>query len=64
MTKKQILENVEKKVSRLGVEEQRRFLCDLPRLLKIPLDDLLLLKAAEKSFDFWNNPEDKIYDRL
>jgi len=22
------------------------------------------LKAAEKSFDFWNNPSDAVYDRL
>jgi hypothetical protein len=22
------------------------------------------LKAAEKSFDFWNNPADAVYDRL
>jgi hypothetical protein len=29
-----------------------------PDILKTPLDDMLLLKVSEKSFDFWNNPED------
>jgi len=27
-------------------------------------DDLVWLKAAEKSFDFWNNEEDAAYDNL
>ena len=26
--------------------------------------DLALLKLAERSFDFWNNPDDAMYDRL
>ena len=64
MTKKQLLEKIEGDVARLGIEEQKTFLQDLPRLLKISLDDILLLKAAEKSFDFWNNPQDEVYDQL
>lgn len=28
------------------------------------VEDLGWLKAAEKSFDFWNNEEDAVYDRL
>ncbi len=27
-------------------------------------DDLAWLKAAEQSFEFWNNKEDAVYDRL
>jgi predicted DNA-binding antitoxin AbrB/MazE fold protein len=27
-------------------------------------EDLHWLKAAEKSFDFWNNHEDAVYDNL
>jgi len=27
-------------------------------------EDLGWLKAAEKSFDFWNNKADAVYDRL
>ena len=26
--------------------------------------DLQWLKASEKSFDFWNNKEDAVYDKL
>ncbi|MBU1367347.1 MAG: hypothetical protein KJ711_06000 [Candidatus Omnitrophica bacterium] len=59
-----VLEKVEREICELKIEEQRKLLCDLPRLLRIPLDDILLLKAAENSFDFWNNPEDSIYDSL
>lgn len=61
---KDVLEKVEKEISHLAPEEQRKLLLDLPRLLKISLDDILLLKVAEKSFDFWDNPEDSIYDNL
>jgi hypothetical protein len=32
--------------------------------LKIQLDDVAWLKAAEPAFEFWNNPEDAIYDEL
>jgi len=61
---KGILEKVEKEISQLEKEEQKKLLEDLPRLLKVSLDDLLLLKIAERSFDFWSNPEDKVYDNL
>ncbi len=27
-------------------------------------DGLASLRAAEKSFEFWNNPEDAVYDSL
>jgi predicted DNA-binding antitoxin AbrB/MazE fold protein len=27
-------------------------------------DDFTWLKAAERSFDFWDNEEDAVYDRL
>jgi DNA-binding LytR/AlgR family response regulator len=61
---KDTLERVEKEISQLETEDQKRLLQDLPQLLKIPLDDILFLKAAEHSFDFWNNPEDSVYDNL
>ena len=60
----EILQKVEQEISQLEAEEQKKLLEDLPRLLKIPLDDILLLKVAEKSLDFWNNPDDSIYDNL
>ena len=64
MMNKKILEKVEREISALQAEEQKQLLYDLPSLLKIALDDMFLLKMAEKSFDFWNNPGDKIYDKL
>ena len=60
----EILQKVEQEISQLEAREQKKLLEDLPRLLKIPADDILLLKVAEKSFDFWNTPEDSIYDNL
>ena len=60
----EILQKVEQEISQLEAREQKKLLEDLPRLLKIPVDDILLLRVAEKSFDFWNNPEDSIYDNL
>ena len=61
---KDILAKVEQEISQLETDEQKQLLEDLPHLLKVSLDDLLLLKAAENSFDFWNNPEDSSYDNL
>lgn len=58
------LEQIEKAISQSDPEQQRHLLRDLPHLLKLPVADLALLKVAEPSFDFWNNPDDLIYDRL
>lgn len=57
------LESIEKAVRKLKPEEQRKFLRDLPALI-FDREDLLWLRAAEKSFDFWENPEDAVYDKL
>jgi hypothetical protein len=57
------LESIEKAVKKLKPEEQKKFLRDLPALI-FDQEDLLWLKAAEKSFAFWDNPEDAVYDKL
>jgi hypothetical protein len=57
------LKTIEKAVQKLKPEEQRKFLRDLPALILAP-DDFMRLKAAEKSFAFWDNPEDAVYDKL
>ena len=57
------LKNIEGAVRKLKPEAQRKFLRDLPALLRISPEDLARLKAAEKSFDFSDNPEDADYDR-
>ena len=51
-------------IERLEVRGQIQLLCDLPAHLKIHADDVAWLKAAEPAFEFWNNPEDAIYDEL
>ena len=55
---------IEKAIRSLKPEEQRKFLCDLPALIKLSAEDFSRLKAAEKSFSFWDNPEDAVYDAL
>ena len=51
-------------IEHLDVREQIRLRQDLPAHLKIQPDDVAWLKAAEPAFEFWNNPEDAIYDKL
>jgi hypothetical protein len=51
-------------IEHLDVREQIRLLQDLPAHLKIQPDDVAWLKAAEPAFEFWNNPQDAIYDEL
>jgi hypothetical protein len=51
-------------IERLDVREQVRLLDELPTHLKIKPEDLAWLKASEQAFDFWDNSEDAVYDRL
>jgi hypothetical protein len=45
-------------------KEQVGLLRILPQHLKIPLDDLAWAKPSETSFEFWDNPEDAVYDQM
>ncbi|MFN3533749.1 MAG: hypothetical protein ACK41Q_14815 [Candidatus Brocadia sp.] len=51
-------------IEHLNQQDQKILLSKLLSLQKISFDDLALLKVAEPSFDFWDNPEDSIYDNL
>ena len=51
-------------IKKLDVAGQVQLLQDLPQYLKIHPDDLASTKLAESSFNFWDNPEDAIYDEL
>lgn len=51
-------------IEHLNVHDQMRLLHDLPAHLKIQPDDVGWLKATEPTCEFWNNPEDAIYDQL
>lgn len=57
-------QDVEKAIEHFSPDLQQRLLADLPRLLKIAAADLGYLKLAERSFQFWENPDDAIYDTL
>ncbi len=58
------LKMIEKAIRSLKPEDQRKFLRDLPSLIHLSKEDLARLRAAEKSFSFWNNSQDDIYDHL
>jgi hypothetical protein len=58
------LQDVEQAIEQFPPDEQQRLVAELPRLLKISGIDLASLKLAEPSFQFWENPDDAIYDTL
>lgn len=51
-------------IEKLDLKEQIELLETLPGHLKISPDDLAWSRLAETSFEFWDNPEDAIYDTL
>lgn len=51
-------------IEHLNQQDQKILLSKLLSLQKISLDDLSLLRVAEPSFGFWDNPEDSLYDDL
>ena len=51
-------------IEKLGVKEQIELLEGLPEHLKIFPDDLAWSRLAEPAFEFWDNPEDAVYDKL
>ena len=58
------LQAVEHAIEQFPAQEQQKLLAELPRLLKISKGELAYLKLAEPSFQFWENPDDAIYDTL
>lgn len=58
------LQDVEHAIEQFPPEQQRRLLVELPHLLKISALDFASLRLAESSFQFWENPDDAIYDTL
>lgn len=51
-------------IEKLDIKTQVALLRELPQHLKISPEDLAWARVAEGSFDFWDNPEDAIYDQL
>jgi hypothetical protein len=58
------IQEIGEAIQQLDVRDQVQLLRELPSHLKIQPDDVAWLKAAEPAFEFWNNPEDAIYDQL
>lgn len=59
-----LLTRIEQAIQNTKPEEQRELLAKLPHLLKLDAADFALLKAAEHSFDFWDNTDDTAYGAL
>ena len=51
-------------IEKLDVKQQVELLRILPQHLKVSADGLAWSQLAEPAFEFWNNPEDAIYDQL
>jgi hypothetical protein len=51
-------------IKNLSEDEQKEFLSLLPKALNLSPEDLLWARLAESAFDFWDNPDDQIYDDL
>jgi hypothetical protein len=49
---------------KLDLKLQVELLRILPQHLKVSLDDLAWSRLADRAFEFWNNPEDSMYDEL
>jgi len=64
MKERASLDEIERAIADADPETQKRFLSHLPHLLKLSAAELEFLKAAESAFEFWDNPDDRIYDRL
>lgn len=58
------LDRIEQAIARSRPETQRQLLRDLPRLLKMKAEDMALLLNAQPAFDFWDNPDDEVYDQM
>ena len=58
------LKEIEEAILCLKKDDQLKLSAELPIILKFPNDTSSLLKLAETSFEFWDNPEDSVYDSL
>ncbi len=58
------LDEIENEIRKLDRPLQQRLLKDIVHMLGLDEESFALLKVSEQSFEFWNNPEDSIYDNL
>lgn len=58
------VQEITEAIEQLDVKQQVRLVEELPRHLKFSPEDIAWSRLAEPAFDFWNNPDDAIYDKL
>jgi hypothetical protein len=58
------LKRAQRELERSGSVKQAGYHTPQHRKPTLTPQDFALLKLAERSFDFWNNGDDAIYDRL
>ncbi len=56
------LDELTEQIARLSPEELRQLLRRLRKMTSLSDEDLDWMRAAEKSFAFWDNPDDAAYD--
>jgi hypothetical protein len=57
------VQEITEAIEQLDVKQQVQLLHELPRHLKINVEDVAWSRLAEPAFDFWDNPDDAIYDQ-
>jgi len=58
------IDKIFEEIKNLSEDEQKEFLSLLPKALNLSPEDLLWARLAESAFDFWDNPDDQVYDDL
>lgn len=58
------LREIEEAILCLKKDEQLKLQEELPVIMHLSESDLSYIKLAEPSFEFWDNPEDEVYDSL
>lgn len=61
---KRSLAEVENAIEQLTPAEQARLVNNLAHILSDDVSGQSLLRLAESSFQFWDNPDDSAYDRV
>jgi hypothetical protein len=61
---RQSVEQILEAIRTLPPEAQRELVSHLPSVLALSPEALAWLRLAEPAFQFWDNPEDAVYDAM
>ena len=64
MESKLSVKDVVEAINMLSSDERAELVSVLPAILRLTPDDYGWLQVAERSFAFWDNDDDAIYDNL